>query len=53
MKEITKEALLEALKLRDTGEHPAFRECEFKDMDLSGAWCFSWRGGLVRRMDGK
>ena len=37
MKEITKEALLEALKLRDTGEHPAFRECEFKDMDLSGA----------------
>ena len=22
MKEITKEALLEALKLRDTGEHP-------------------------------
>ena len=37
MKEITKEALLEALKLRDTGEHPALRECEFKDMDLSGA----------------
>lgn len=37
MKEITKEALLEALKLRDTGERPAFRECEFKDMDLSGA----------------
>ena len=37
MKEITKEALLEALKLRDIGEHPAFRECEFKDMDLSGA----------------
>lgn len=37
MKEITKEALLEALKLRDTGEHPVFRECEFKDMDLSGA----------------
>ena len=28
MKEITKEALLEALKLRDTGEHPVFRECE-------------------------
>ena len=37
MKEITKEALLEALKLRDNGERPAFRECEFKDMDLSGA----------------
>ena len=37
MKEITKEALLEALKLRDTGERPAFRECEFKDIDLSGA----------------
>lgn len=30
MKEITKEALLEALKLRDTGERPAFRECELK-----------------------
>ena len=37
MKAITKETLLEALKLRDTGERPAFRECEFKDMDLSGA----------------
>ena len=37
MKAITKEALLEALKLRDTGERPVFRECEFKDMDLSGA----------------
>ena len=36
MKAITKETLLEALKLRDTGERPAFRECEFKDMDLSG-----------------
>lgn len=36
MKEITKETLLKAMKSRDAGEHPVFRECEFKDMDLSG-----------------
>ena len=36
MKEITKETLLKAMKSRDAGEHPIFRECEFKDMDLSG-----------------
>lgn len=35
MKEITKETL-ESYEIARCGEHPVFRECEFKDMDLSG-----------------